>query len=157
MTVTWTHDDDAVAASEGWGLFDSMEHGWEIQKIDEPEEGEAQLEGDDTAWVLVAQRAAAGSAVHLKALEFLGERNNDARIEALQAGYADAVGRLEQLTLMLHAARGLSATACDLDDDDIEDEMCEACGFARVQHGEHACCADWCGLHVSHLGPCKEQ
>jgi hypothetical protein len=36
-------------------------------------------------------------------------------------------------------------------------DYCTSCGWHEEGHGDMPCCADWCGLHVDHDGPCKER
>ncbi len=40
---------------------------------------------------------------------------------------------------------------------DVAGDYCGNCGWHREGHPPMACCADWCGLHVSHDGPCRER
>jgi len=69
-------DDDATGA-EGWGIFalDAAETRFEIQRIDDPEEGEAQLASDDAALAHVLDQAMRGSALHRRAITFVLDRN----------------------------------------------------------------------------------
>ena len=67
-------DDDEIATSEGWGVFDSAGSDggpWQIQRIDELE----MFPSDDEAWVHVWTRAAEGSPVHRRALDYVREHN----------------------------------------------------------------------------------
>ncbi len=45
--------------------------------------------------------------------------------------------------------------ACDEFEGD--GDYCTRCGWHDEGHGDMPCCADWCGLHVDHDGPCRER
>lgn len=78
---TWTRKFDQLAKKEGWAIFScnggSADGKMQIQSIDDPEEGDAELkERDGEAYTLVCQKALAGSKMHLLAL-FLDGRDID--------------------------------------------------------------------------------
>lgn len=80
----WTRADSDAALLDGWDIFDSFgsENGpWQIQVLEEPnllpELGytEKKFEDDSAVWVHVWTQAEAGSALHVKALEFIKMHN----------------------------------------------------------------------------------
>ena len=81
----WTDDDAAAAEAEGWAIFRCYGSGngpWQLQRFDDPDDHAnvpaANPFGADTdVWVHVRDRAAAGSALHQRALDFLARNNPD--------------------------------------------------------------------------------
>lgn len=72
---SWGNDFDRLSKAEGWALFDTGTH-FQIQAIDDPEEGDASLPGQDgEAYSVCVKKALAGSRMHLLAL-FLDGRSN---------------------------------------------------------------------------------
>jgi hypothetical protein len=65
----WTEVEQAVASSEGWGVFNLDDEDGEvrIERLDE----EAILSDDGAAWVLVTKRASEGSGLHILALSLV--------------------------------------------------------------------------------------
>lgn len=62
----WTAADSAAAVAEGWDVFETSEGYYEIERDDDA----GILADDDAAVLLVVNRAAEGSELHIKALEF---------------------------------------------------------------------------------------
>ena len=65
--------DDAAAQCEGWliagcGIDDAGRQRMELQRLDDPQDGESTFPDDGDAWKHVAERARRGSALHLQAL-----------------------------------------------------------------------------------------
>jgi hypothetical protein len=83
METEWTKNDQSAAQREGWDIFDSAgsECGpWQICRLDEPMLWELApdpypFEEDTDVWVHVWRRADEGSALHLKALDFIKKNN----------------------------------------------------------------------------------
>lgn len=71
----WTKQHDKRAKSEGWTIFDA-DGTLQIQRIDEPEDGDATLVIDAQAYQLCTKMALQGSKMHLLAL-YLDGRIND--------------------------------------------------------------------------------
>jgi hypothetical protein len=72
----WTVADARAASREGWDLFECAGHPHgspQVQYIQEPEDGEPELDGDPAAWAVI--RADPGSPVHVKALAILANEN----------------------------------------------------------------------------------
>ena len=68
------HFDNAIAFDQGWGIFDcyGSENGpWQLQRLDESDRFLTDIE----AWRLVVDQAAAGSAYHQTALQFIADHN----------------------------------------------------------------------------------
>lgn len=72
----------AQPQAEGWNVFDCGRRAdgsprIELQRIDDPEQGEPKFAADDEAWQHVLNIAQAGSALHLEALRMIDpiERN----------------------------------------------------------------------------------
>jgi hypothetical protein len=64
----WVENYDSMSKKEGWALFNTGTE-LQIQAIDEPEEGDAELKGrDGEAYQLITERALQGSKMHLLAL-----------------------------------------------------------------------------------------
>jgi hypothetical protein len=64
----WRPADAGVAATEGWGLFDTgREPVVEIQCIDTPDMGEPALDGDEAAWDALLDGIVRGSPTHGRA------------------------------------------------------------------------------------------
>ena len=80
----WTNTDSAAACADGWNIFECFgsDNGpWQIQRLDEPSDW-PEFHGrpypfaeDADAWCHVWQKAEEGSALHQRALAFLGEHN----------------------------------------------------------------------------------
>lgn len=47
--ATWLHDHQPTAMVQGWGLWDSSNR-TRLQRVDDPEEGMAELTNDSAAW-----------------------------------------------------------------------------------------------------------
>ena len=79
----WSAEDRAAASREGWDLFEcsGSDHGdVQLQRFDCPDEVESApipypFDSDVDVWRHVKARAADGSALHRKALDFLSVRN----------------------------------------------------------------------------------
>ena len=72
----WTAEDDRAAGLEGWNLFDSdgsADGTPQVQRIDSPEPGETELDGDPDAWAIL--RADPGTPLHAKALAIIVNEN----------------------------------------------------------------------------------
>jgi hypothetical protein len=72
----WTAADDRAASREGWSLFECAGHPHgspQVQYIQEPEDGDAALDGDEDAWAVI--RADPGSPVHARALAIIANEN----------------------------------------------------------------------------------
>ena len=71
--VHWQPDALAEAEAEGWTVFDCGTHfdgrpNIQLQRVDDPVDGQARFAADVDAWTHVVARARAGSALHLTAL-----------------------------------------------------------------------------------------
>ena len=65
----WDGEDSAKACSEGWDVFWTDERGYEIERIDAPEDGsEPVFDGDDAALEFVLSRARNGHSLERQAL-----------------------------------------------------------------------------------------
>lgn len=87
----WTFEDSVAAHVEGWDIFEcwgSLNGPWQIQKFDD----EDRYAEDNEVWSLVRQRAAAGSALHQKALDFL-QVHNPREYEAVTTWEQEEVAR----------------------------------------------------------------
>jgi hypothetical protein len=79
----WTESDAAAAGAEGWAIFrcyGSNNGPWQLQRFDHPaDHGDAPspypFGADTDVWVHVRSRAAAGSGLHQRALDFLAANN----------------------------------------------------------------------------------
>ena len=65
--------DDAAARREGWliagcGIDNAGRQRMELQRLDDPQDGESTFPDDGDAWKHVAERARRGSPLHLQAL-----------------------------------------------------------------------------------------
>ena len=72
----WTHEHATAAGEEGWFLSNcsgSVYGDWQIQKIDNPDEGQGELDDDAQAWRLVLDGPE--EAHHRAALEFVARWN----------------------------------------------------------------------------------
>lgn len=82
----WSDMDSEAAAAEGWNVFWSDAYGPEIEKVDEADV----FEDDRQADTHVRRRAACGSALHLRALRYLGaclmQWAEDADADRVEAG-----------------------------------------------------------------------
>lgn len=73
VPVESTPFDDGAARREGWliaacGIDDAGQQRVELQRLDDPQDGESTFPDDGDAWKHVAARARRGSALHLHAL-----------------------------------------------------------------------------------------
>ena len=72
----WTLEDSQEAMKQGWNIFwseGSFDGLWQLQRIDEPEEGNAVFENDKTAWEFVYKQFLVGDKLAHKALLYLSE------------------------------------------------------------------------------------
>jgi hypothetical protein len=72
----WTPADDREASAAGWSLFESggsADGSPQIQAIDDPGAGEAELADDDAAWAIL--RADPDAPLHAKALAIIRSEN----------------------------------------------------------------------------------
>ncbi|ANA86310.1 hypothetical protein BEN60_gp052 [Gordonia phage Smoothie] len=96
--MNWTNADSVLAHGEGWDIFEcsgSSAGDFQIQKFDDPDEwissGRPYPFRDDTdVWRHVSALAAKGSALHVRALEFLRE-NNPQEVEAIEKFIRESV------------------------------------------------------------------
>lgn len=73
-TVEWTDEDRHLAYREGWDIWECADDDhdqFEIQCIDEPDEGCETLADDEAAWRLVVEGAMSGNELHLRALRYV--------------------------------------------------------------------------------------
>lgn len=72
--LEWTHEDSLLASREGWALFDNSDHGFRIERIDDPSTDptldftEPKFESDDDAVAWVWARCQQISHLHLRAM-----------------------------------------------------------------------------------------
>lgn len=74
--VDWTIEDSDAAIAQGWCVFyskGSVDGDWQIQRIDEPEEGGKHFPHDQAAWEFVYIQFLVGSKLANKALMFISE------------------------------------------------------------------------------------
>lgn len=74
--LEWTTQDDTDSINQGWGLFYSIgsENGpWQLQRIDDPEEGEPIFEDDAQAWEFVYKQFLVGDKLASKLFNFLSQ------------------------------------------------------------------------------------
>ncbi len=76
--MKWTQKNSIAAELEGWNVFSSFgsENGdWQIQKVDDPDDGMPRFESDNAVWLHVYRRAGEGSQLHKDALAYVKEHN----------------------------------------------------------------------------------
>ena len=78
------------AMSEGWGIFESTEHGWHIEKDDESNE----FADDEAAINWVYAKAAMGSKYHADALAWIEDNNLPICANGIHS-WADQTGKLD--------------------------------------------------------------
>ena len=87
----WYDAHHHAAHSEGWCIFDckgSSNGRWQVQKIDDPKEGMAELESDEWAFAILAHGYREGRPHAVAAMEFL-RKHNPKEAEMIQE-YLDA-------------------------------------------------------------------
>lgn len=58
-----------LGTTEGWALFQNSKYGIEIERIDDPEDGDPMFPDDESAIAFVRMRAKEGSRMHAIAIE----------------------------------------------------------------------------------------
>jgi hypothetical protein len=71
--MNWTKLDSAAARTEGWDVF-AADGILQIQRIDDPENGEPLFASDAEALLFVNAQAAEGGSLHTKAMAVAGGR-----------------------------------------------------------------------------------
>ncbi len=66
----------------------------------------------------------------------------------------DAIPTDEEIAALLPQTGALDEACAEFEGDG---DYCIRCGWHNEGHGDMPCCADWCGLHVDHDGPCRER
>lgn len=61
--MNWTHEDQTAALAEGWGIFDSSDYGYRIERFDDAQ----RFDCDAAAVAFVGYRAGLGNALARKA------------------------------------------------------------------------------------------
>lgn len=74
--IKWTLEDSNAATAQGWCVFSTIGsiHGThQLQRIDEPEEGDTIFDTDERAWESVYEQFLLGNKLAAKAFYFLSE------------------------------------------------------------------------------------
>lgn len=152
--IDWTPSDQAAAAAEGWDIFDcdGSDNGpWQLQCFDNPAEagwpqGKAYPFGcDPDAWRHVLTRAAAGSPLHQRALQFL-EQHSPAEHQRILSLATDPATAMPDISSMVTTTATL----------EINDDQLEALAEAHLRRklrlpADAEVSLEWQGTHCPYL------
>lgn len=94
LPAGWLGRFNELSWQEGWTLSGRDDGCWEIQKLDEPDEGVREFTSDSEALAFVTEKALAGSALHMLAL-FLDGRKDESDGVWVSFAMAEAVSGIQ--------------------------------------------------------------
>lgn len=77
--IVWNCDDQRLAYTAGWGIFNNSDFGLQIERLDDPSSvglsDESPFDSDEEASAYLKERAADGDKLAIKALAFIEQEN----------------------------------------------------------------------------------